>query len=271
MAMLAARGIHVVGPDAGAMACDEFGPGAWPKPLAILRRDRRGHFAGRTRHWPVRARPGHQRPDPRAHRPGPLHRQPVPGRQGHAIAAALARRAPTSRWSAAPVGVAGPAGVVVRRVKPRQQMLDACQRALPADIAVFAAAVADWQRRPRRRARSRRSQARRRRRWTLEANPDILATLAAPREAPARSLVVGFAAETDELLEQAAGQARAQGLRLDRRERRGAGEPAVFGGDENHVYLLKPAVTEWKRAPKTEIAERLVRKSRTTSPRPKQI
>ena len=144
MALLAARGVQVVGPDEGAMACNEFGPGRLAEPPAILA----AIEALLAPAQPARrqARAGHQRADARADRPGALHRQPlVSGRQGHAIAAALAALGARVTLVSGPVSVPDPARRDACSTSKRaQQMLDACQAALPADVAVFAAAVADW-------------------------------------------------------------------------------------------------------------------------------
>ena len=144
MATLAERGVHVVQPNEGAMACNEFGPGRLAEPPEILAA--------------IEAHPGAAQPGPLAGRhalvtSGPTHEPIDPvryianrssGRQGHAIAAALAELGARVTLVAGPVTVPDPPGVTVHHVESAQQMLDACQSALPADIAVFAAAVADW-------------------------------------------------------------------------------------------------------------------------------
>src|SRR5215471_7229747 len=142
MALLAARGIHVVGPDEGAMACNEFGPGRLSEPPAILAAIEAllaptGPLAGR--HAVVTSGPTHEPIDPVRYIANRSS-----GRQGHAIAAALAELGARVTLVSGPVSVPDPAGVSVRHVESARQMLDACRAALPADVAIFAAAVADW-------------------------------------------------------------------------------------------------------------------------------
>ena len=165
MALLAARGIHVVGPDEGAMACNEFGPGRLAEPPAILAAIEALLAPARPlagRHALVTSGPTHEPIDPVRYIANRSS-----GRQGHAIAAALAELGARVTLVSGPVSVPDPAGVAVKHVESAQQMLDACQAALPADVAVFAAAVADWQvAGAAGRARSRRCPAPRRRRWS---------------------------------------------------------------------------------------------------------
>src|SRR5262249_54571945 len=123
------------------------------------------------------------------------------GRQGHAIAAALAALGARVTLVSGPVSVPTPTGVTLRRIETAQQMLDACQTALPADIAVLAAAVADW-----RVARESNKKIKKDGgappSLELVPNPDILATISAPGPRRPR-LVIGFAAETNDLLQNA--------------------------------------------------------------------
>src|SRR3954462_15759728 len=148
LATLRADGVAVVGPDEGPMAEAETGPGRMAEPLeivaaveALLERraaeSRSGPLTGRRALVP----------------PGPTHEPIDPvryianrssGRQGHAIAAAFVELGARVTLVSGPVNVADPTGVVVRHVESADEMLEACQAALPADVAVFAAAVADW-------------------------------------------------------------------------------------------------------------------------------
>jgi phosphopantothenoylcysteine decarboxylase/phosphopantothenate--cysteine ligase len=254
MALLAARGIHVVGPDEGAMACNEFGPGRLSEPPAILAAIEAlltpAHpLAGR--HALVTSGPTHEPIDPVRYIANRSS-----GRQGHAIAAALAELGARVTLVSGPVSVPDPAGVAVKRVESAQQMLDACQAALPADVAVFAAAVADWH--VARAASGKIKKIAGAAPPTLElvANPDILATVAQPGSRRPR-LVVGFAAETDDLM------ANAQA----KRARKNADwivandvSPAtgIMGGEENAVHLITAdAVEDWPRLAKLEVARRL--------------
>ena len=142
MTLLTARGIHVVGPDEGAMACNEFGPGRLAEPPAILTAIEALlapslPLAGR--HALVTSGPTHEPIDPVRYIANRSS-----GRQGHAIAVALAELGARVTLVSGPVSVSDPAGVATTHVESAQQMLDACQAALPADVAMFAAAVADW-------------------------------------------------------------------------------------------------------------------------------
>ena len=143
MALLAARGIHVVGPDEGAMACNEFGPGRLAEPPAILAAIEAllappGPLAGK--HALVTSGPTHEPIDPVRYIANRSS-----GRQGHAIAAALAELGARVTLVSGPVSVPDPAGVDHARMsKARSRCWTPASAALPADVAIFAAAVADW-------------------------------------------------------------------------------------------------------------------------------
>ncbi|MBV9777578.1 MAG: bifunctional phosphopantothenoylcysteine decarboxylase/phosphopantothenate--cysteine ligase CoaBC, partial [Acetobacteraceae bacterium] len=197
MALLSSRGVRVVGPDEGPMACHEFGPGRLAEPPAILAAIEdmlAPEQPLRGRHVLVTSGPTHEPIDPVRYIANRSS-----GRQGGAIAAALARLGARVTLVSGPVGVAPPAAVALRRVETAEEMLAACLQALPADAAVCAAAVADW--RVARQSGSKLKKTAGGDPPTLElvANPDILATLS--RAGPLRPrLVVGFAAETDALI-----------------------------------------------------------------------
>ncbi len=255
MATLAARGVRVIGPDEGAMACNEFGPGRLAEPPAILAAitallaPAPGPLAGK--HALVTSGPTHEPIDPVRYIANRSS-----GRQGHAIAAALAALGARVTLVRGPVTVPDPAGVTVVRVETAQQMLDACLDALPADIAVCAAAVADWRVAGAASGKIKKSPGAPPPVLDLVPNPDILALLSAPRPDRPR-LVVGFAAETDALDENAAAK----------RLRKGCDwivandvSPAtgIMGGEDNTVHLLTAAgIEDWPRLPKTEVAQRL--------------
>ena len=254
MALLAARGIHVVGPDEGAMACNEFGPGRLAEPPAILAAIEallapRRPLSGR--HVLVTSGPTHEPIDPVRYIANRSS-----GRQGHAIAAAFADLGARVTLVSGPVNVPDPPGVATKHVESAREMLDACQAALPADVAVFAAAVADWrvagasvgkdqEGAGRRAARAGTGAQSRHPRHHRAAGPRR------PR------LVVGFAAETDDLM------ANAQA----KRERKNADwivandvSPAtgIMGGEENAVHLITAdGVEDWPRLAKSEVARRL--------------
>jgi len=181
------------------------------------------------------------------------------GKQGHAIAAALAALGARVTLVAGPVNVPDPSGVTVRRVETAAQMLDACQSALPADVAVFAAAVADWRMEQAAVGKIKKQPGAAPPTLSLTPNPDILATIAAAGPARPR-LVVGFAAETDELM------ANAQG-KLKRKNADWivandvSPETGIMGGAENAVHIVSAAGVEtWPRLAKEDVARRLARK-----------
>jgi phosphopantothenoylcysteine decarboxylase/phosphopantothenate--cysteine ligase len=254
MALLAARGIHVVGPDEGAMACNEFGPGRLAEPPAILAAIE-GLLAPRRplvgRHVLVTSGPTHEPIDPVRYIANRSS-----GRQGHAIAAAFAYLGARVTLVSGPSNVPDPPGVATRHVESAREMLDACQAALPADVAVFAAAVADWRVAGASSGKIKKVPGAAPPALELVANPDILASIAQPGPRRPR-LVVGFAAETDDLL------ANAQA----KRERKNADwivandvSPAtgIMGGEENTVHLITAdGVEDWPRLAKSEVARRL--------------
>jgi len=261
MALLAARGVAVVGPDEGAMACNEYGPGRMSEPPAIVE-------AIEALLSPSRALNGKHAPLAGKHAivtSGPTHEPIDPlryianrssGRQGHAIAASLAALGARVTLVSGPVSVPDPRGVTVVHVESARQMLAACQDALPAEIAVCAAAVADWRVASAASGKIKKTPGAAPPTLELVPNPDILATLAAP--GPRRpALVVGFAAETDDLM------ANAQAKRV----RKGCDwivandvspETGIMGGVENAVHLITAdGVEDWPRLAKDEVARRL--------------
>jgi phosphopantothenoylcysteine decarboxylase/phosphopantothenate--cysteine ligase len=254
MALLAARGVHVVGPEEGAMACNEYGPGRLAEPPMILAAIEAllaplGPLAGR--HALVTSGPTHEPIDPVRYIANRSS-----GRQGHAIAASLAALGARVTLVSGPVSVPDPIGVAVQRVESARQMLDACQAALPADVAVFAAAVADWHVAMAAAGKIKKQPGAAPPALELVANPDILATIA--KDGPQRPrLIVGFAAETDDLMANA----------LAKRTRKNADwivandvSPAtgIMGGEENAVHLITAdGVEDWPRLAKQEVARRL--------------
>jgi phosphopantothenoylcysteine decarboxylase / phosphopantothenate---cysteine ligase len=254
MALLAARGIRIVGPDEGAMACNEFGPGRLAEPPAILAAIEALLVPRRTlsgRHVLITSGPTHEPIDPVRYIANRSS-----GRQGHAIAAAIAELGARVTLVSGPVTVLDPPGVAVKHVESAREMLEECQAALPADVAVFAAAVADWRVAGASTGKIKKVPGAVPPALELVPNPDILATIA--QSGPRRPLlVVGFAAETDDLL------ANAQA----KRERKNADwivandvSPAtgIMGGEENAVHLITAdGVEDWPRLAKSEVARRL--------------
>lgn len=254
---LAQRGVHVVGPDEGAMACNEFGAGRLAEPPAILAAIE-SLLAGPKplagKHAIVTSGPTHEPIDPVRYIANRSS-----GRQGHAIAAALADLGARVTLVSGPVTVPDPAGVTVRAVESAREMLEACQAALPADIAVFAAAVADWRVANAAEGKIKKQAGQPAPALELVPNPDILATIAAAGPNRPR-LVVGFAAETNDLMENA--QAKRQRKNADWIVANDV-SPAtgIMGGEENAVHILSAeGVEDWPRVKKTEVARRLAEK-----------
>lgn len=256
MALLASRGVHVVGPDEGPMACNEYGPGRLAEPPAILEAIAAllagGPLTGLSAL--VTSGPTHEPIDPVRYLANRSS-----GRQGHAIAAALAALGARVTLVAGPVALADPPGVVVHRVETAEEMLAACLAALPADIAVCAAAVADWRIAQIASHKLKKESGSPPPALALAPNPDILATLAAPGPRRPR-LVIGFAAETDDLRANAEAKRRRKGcdwmLANDV-----APESGIMGGEENAVLLISASgIEEWPRLPKVEVARRLARR-----------
>ena len=254
MAALRARGVHVVGPEEGAMACNEHGFGRLAEPPAILAAiEALLHPAARPlagRHVLVTSGPTHEPIDPVRYIANRSS-----GQQGRAIAVALAALGARVTLVQGPVALPDPAGVAVVRVETAAAMLEACRAALPADAAVCAAAVADW--------RVEGAADRKLKKGpggppvlNLVPNPDILATLSAPGPARPR-LVVGFAAETHDVARHAA----------EKRARKGCDwivandvrpETGIMGGADNEVVLMTAEGAEpWPLLSKTEVGERL--------------
>ena len=251
---LARRGVRVVGPDEGAMACNEFGPGRLAEPPAILA----AIAALLTPHRPLAGRHALVTSGPTQEPIDPVRyiANRSSGRQGHAIATALAALGARVTLVSGPVALPDPPGVATVHVETAAQMLEACTQALPADIAVCAAAVADWRVDRAVEQKIKKAPGAAPPALHLVANPDILATLAGPGPRRPR-LVIGFAAETEHVAEHAA----------EKRARKGCDwiiandvSPAtgIMGGEENEVHLLTGTGHEtWPRMGKTEVAARI--------------
>ena len=250
LATLIARGVTSVGPNEGDMACGEFGPGRMAEPheiLAAIEAALNDRSPLRGRRALVTSGPTYEAIDPVR-----FIGNRSSGKQGHAIAAALARLGAATTLVTGPTREADPPGVAVVHVEAARQMLEACLAALPADVAVCAAAVADW--RPASEAGHKiKKDGTAAPRITLVENPDILATLARPGNSRPR-LVVGFAAETDDILANARAKLAKKGcdwiLAND--------ATAAAGGDSNKIDLVSSqGVEEWPELPKGLVAERL--------------
>jgi phosphopantothenoylcysteine decarboxylase / phosphopantothenate---cysteine ligase len=254
MATLRGRGVHDVGPNEGAMACNEFGPGRMAEPAEIMAAIEAILLPARPlagRHVIVTSGPTHEPIDPVRYLANRSS-----GRQGHSIAAALAELGARVTLVSGPVSVPDPAGVTIRRVESAAQMLAACQEALPADAAVFAAAVADWRVANTSTGKIKKQPGTAAPSFELIPNPDILATIAAVGPARPR-LVVGFAAETDDLMANASGKLRRKNadwiVANDV-----SSDTGIMGGVENEIHLITAAgVEDWPRLDKQEVARRL--------------
>ncbi len=266
MALLAERGVLVVGPEAGPMACGEFGPGRMAEPAQILAAieaalaedaapsDRENAPSTRPltgRHVLVTSGPTHEPIDPVR-----FIGNRSSGRQGHAIAAALAALGARVTLVSGPVSEPDPPGTTVVKVETAVEMLAACRAALPADAAICAAAVADWRVETVGEAKLKKSAGAPPPMLRLVENPDILATLSAPGPMRPR-LVVGFAAETEAVVENATAKRRRKGCDWIVANAVGPGT-GTFGGTENTVHLVTADGAEaWPRLAKTEIGRRL--------------
>ena len=249
------RGVTFVGPNDGAMACNEHGPGRMSEPLeivaaieALLVRDQ--PLAGRRAL--VTSGPTREALDPVR-----FISNHSSGKQGHAIAAALAQLGADVTLVSGPVAVPDPQGVKVISIESADQMLAACLHAGALDIAVCAAAVADWKAAKPAAGKIKKKAGAPPPALELAPNPDILATLSkGGLGRPA--LVVGFAAETENVVANA----------IDKRTRKGCDwivandvSPATgtFGGERNTVHLITAGgVEDWPPLGKGDVAMRLV-------------
>jgi len=254
LAQLRNDGIVFVGPDDGEMACGEFGPGRMAEPDAIVAaienalNAHAGSLAGLRAL--VTAGPTHEPLDPVRYISNRSS-----GKQGYAIARALTEAGADTTLVSGPVELDAPAHVRILKVETAQEMLTACESVLPVDVAVCAAAVADW--RPQTAA----SQKLKKRKDSsppviaLSENPDILATLS--RSNPRPRLVVGFAAETENVVAHAQGKLIRKGCDWIVANDVAPGTN-IMGGDKNRIHLItNNAVEDWPLLDKAEVARRL--------------
>ena len=256
-ATLRADGVRFVGPDDGAMACGEFGPGRMAEPAAIaeavlaaLGPKEPGPLA--ARHVLVTAGPTAEPIDPVR-----VLTNRSSGKQGYAIAGALAGLGARVTLVSGPTALAAPAGVKRVVVETAIQMLQACEAALPADAAVCVAAVSDWRPDEVYGVKLKKGPGGPPTLALVE-NPDILATLS--QTGPRRPrLVVGFAAETNDL--EALARAKLSRKGCDWIVANDVSQEGIMGGDDNEVLLLDGAGTErWDKTSKGEVAGRLARR-----------
>ncbi len=252
-ATLAGDGVRFVGPTEGEMACGEFGPGRMAEPVEIVEAVALalggGPLAGR--HVLLTSGPTHEPIDPVRYIANRSS-----GAQGSALAAALRDLGARVTFVTGPALVPPPAGVTVVPVETAAQMLDAVQAALPADAAVFAAAVADWHVANAAGQKIKKDAAGHAPALEFAENPDILATVSQMR-AGRPALVVGFAAETNDVLAHASAK----------RARKGCDwivandvspDTGIMGGAENAVTVIDAEGAEsWPRMGKDAVARRL--------------
>ena len=253
LALLRERGVIVVGPNEGPMACGEFGFGRMAEPAELLAAID-AHFGGGAalagRHALVTSGPTHEPIDPVRYIANRSS-----GKQGHAIAAALAGLGARVTLVSGPVALPDPLGVTTVAVESARDMLAACLEALPADVAVCAAAVADWRPAAVGEQKLKKVKGKAPPALALAENPDILATLSA-RENDRPALVVGFAAETQRVIEHAQEKRRRKGCDWIVANDVSAG--GVFGRGDNEVHLIDAAgVESWPRQDKQQVARRL--------------
>jgi phosphopantothenoylcysteine decarboxylase / phosphopantothenate---cysteine ligase len=258
LAQLSADGIALVGPNEGEMAeAHEQGLGRMAEPLEIaaaveklLAARNVGPLTGRR--VLVTSGPTHEPIDPVRYIANRSS-----GKQGHAIAAAAAAAGADVTLISGPVRVPDPYGVKIVKVESAREMLDAVERALPADVAIFAAAVADWRVANAAQQKLKKQPGRSTPELPLVENPDILATIA-KRKSQRPKLVIGFAAETENIAANAKAKLVKKGcdwiLANDVSPQSG-----VMGGDRNMITLVQASGMEaWPPQSKEEVASRLV-------------
>ncbi|GLS19850.1 phosphopantothenate synthase [Labrys miyagiensis] len=272
IAQLKQDGVAFVGPNDGEMACGEYGPGRLSEPLEIVAAIERA-LAGPTfiplpvsvrldtpllpalplagKHVLVTAGPTHEPIDPVRYIANRSS-----GKQGYAIAAAALAAGARVTLVSGPVALLAPPGVKLVPVETAREMLEAVEEALPADIAIFSAAVADWRVADAGAQKIKKGEAGTPS-FSLVENPDILATIA--HDAARRpSLVVGFAAETEHVVEHAKAKLARKGCDLIIANDVSP-ESGVMGGDRNRVHLVSArGVETWPDMDKDAVARALV-------------
>lgn len=250
VARLQTDGVHMIGPDEGDMACGEYGPGRMSEPEAI-----RDAILGLLKDGPLKGRKAIVTAGPTVESIDPVRfiSNRSSGKQGYAIASALAQAGADVTLVTGPTNQPTPLGVHIERVETAVQMLAACEAALPADIAIMVAAVADW--RPAQRADEKiKKDAGGIPSIALEETPDILATLSKPGKKRPK-LVIGFAAETEKVEEHARAKIAKKGCDwIVANDVSGD----VMGGANNQVLLItKTGAEAWPLMAKDAVAKRL--------------
>ena len=257
LATLRADGVAVVGPNEGGMACGEFGPGRMsevPEIIAAIEQLMADTAAGRPlagQHVVITSGPTREAIDPVRYISN--HSS---GKQGHAIARAAAEAGAKVTLVTGPVALPDPVGVTTVHVESARDMMAAVEAALPASIAIFAAAVADWRVADVAGGKIKKGPGGPPTLAFVE-NPDILATIA-KRATDRPRLVVGFAAETENVVDNARAKLARKGCDLIVANDVATGT-GTFGGDANTVHLVTPeGVETWERQPKDAVARALV-------------
>jgi phosphopantothenoylcysteine decarboxylase / phosphopantothenate---cysteine ligase len=255
VATLRGDGVLFIGPDEGAMACGEFGPGRMAEPSDIVAAVKRffadeitpKHLTGR--HILITAGPTVEAIDPVR-----FLSNRSSGKQGYAIAKSLAVRGAQVTLVSGPTALPAPAGVTLINVESAIQMLEACQQALPADAFIGVAAVADWRPSEAGTQKLKLKTETKVQPLALIENPDILATMA--KVGPSRpQLVIGFAAETHDVIAYAQGKLAKKNCDwIIANDVSGD----VMGGNHNSVSLVSAdGVEDWPRLDKRAVAEKL--------------
>ena len=246
------RGVLTIGPTEGDMACGEYGMGRMAEPADILNSIRSFFFELPLRGFTALVTSG---PTFESIDPVRFIGNRSSGKQGHAIATALAQAGANVTLVTGPVALKDPANVKTIHVESAAEMLKACESSLPVDIAVCAAAVSDWTPAEAQSHKIKKRGDKSPPDLKLKENPDILKTIAGHKKRP--RVVVGFAAETENLLENAKEKLARKGC--DMLLANDVGAEKVFGAQENHVYLVThKTAQEWPKSGKDEVARRLV-------------
>jgi phosphopantothenoylcysteine decarboxylase/phosphopantothenate--cysteine ligase len=260
-------GVLLVGPDSGAMACGEFGPGRMAEPVAIVDAIRQALAVSAA---PDDSRKSRPRPLAGRHvvvTSGPTYEPIDPvrflgnrssGRQGHAIAQSAVCAGARVTLVSGPVALPDPPGATVIHVESALEMRDAVEAALPADAFIGAAAVADWRVEDVAAEKIKKGQ-RPAPALRLIENPDILAELS-KRRALRPAFVVGFAAETDDVTANAKAKLERKGCDLIVANSVAHGT-STFGGETNEVQLIDAdGIESWPSMSKAEVADRIIQR-----------
>ncbi len=260
---LASRGINFIGPDKGEMACGEYGYGRLSEPTAIanyvsdflispqepqINREVSSQLLFGKKAV-VTSGPTHEAIDPVRYVTN--HSS---GQQGHAIAQALSKHGAETVLVSGPTNLPNPHNIRVVNVKTAIQMLDACEKEMPADVVVCAAAVTDWRIEAPSKQKLKKSE--KVKSLKLSENPDILAHLGQKRK-NRPPLVIGFAAETENVIKNAKKKLFEKSCDWIVANNVGT-DTTTFGGDKNKVQLINKTKTEsWPEMSKVDVGNRL--------------